>query len=155
MFYSLELASMTVASDKLQLAVPGIKIVGYYCDADGRHPLTSRVIAILEWPVPTNLYEVRAFVGVCVYYRVWIAWFSVIAKPLYFLMKKGEKFVWKQDQQKAMDKLKLSLTSAPALMAIDYTEGAGTILVAADGSGEGWGGNLMQMARDLKKQHAV
>ena len=70
MFYSLELAGMTVASDKLQLAVPGIKIVGYYYNIDSHHPLTSCIIAILEWPVPTNLYEVRVFVRVCVYYQV-------------------------------------------------------------------------------------
>src|SRR5215469_14758427 len=49
--YSLELAGMTAAGNKLQLALPGIKIVRFYCNADGCHLLTSHIIAILKWPV--------------------------------------------------------------------------------------------------------
>jgi len=44
-----------------------------------------------------------------------------------------------------MDQLKLALTQAPALVRIDYSEGAGEIILAADASLEGWGSVLMQL----------
>src|ERR671939_1524987 len=36
------------------------------------------------------------------------------------------------------------LTSAPALKTIDYSEGAGRIILAVDASADGWGAVLMQ-----------
>ena len=68
MLYSLELASMTAVGEKLQLATPSIKIVGYYYDVDSRHPLMMYIIMILEWPIPNNLYKLHSFISVCIYY---------------------------------------------------------------------------------------
>ena len=50
-----------------------------------------------------------------------------------------------------MDLLKLSLTTPPALVSLDYTEGAGDIIFAIDTSLEGCGGVLMQL--DQGKRH--
>src|ERR1700737_1799005 len=44
-----------------------------------------------------------------------------------------------------MDTLKLALTSAPALVKIIYTDGAGAIILAVDASLKGWGAILMQL----------
>lgn len=153
--YSLELAGLTISAVKSQIAVPGIVIVGYYCDIEGRHPLTSKVIKILEWPAPMNITEVRAFVGVCVYYRIWISWFAVIAGPLYYLLRRGVVFAWTDKQQKAMDTLKIALTSAPALITIVYLDGAGDIIVAVDASGRGYGAALMQIFMATKKRQVA
>ena len=54
-----------------------------------------------------------------------------------------------------MKTLKLALTTAPALKTIDYTEGAGEVICAVDASGEGWGGNLMQVKQEEKRRHAI
>lgn len=43
-----------------------------------------------------------------------------------------------------MDLLKLALTTPPALVILDYSEGAGDIILTVDASLEGWGGVLMQ-----------
>ena len=43
-----------------------------------------------------------------------------------------------------MDTLKLALTTAPALCSLDYSEGAGLIILGVDSSGNGWGAVLMQ-----------
>ncbi len=49
-----------------------------------------------------------------------------------------------------MDLLKLALNTPPALVSLDYTEGAGDIILAVDASLEGWGGVLMQLAQEKK-----
>jgi RNase H-like domain found in reverse transcriptase len=50
-----------------------------------------------------------------------------------------------------MDFLKTALTTAPALMLIDYTEGVGTIFCRSDVSLEGWGGHLSQEGSDGRR----
>ena len=39
----LERAGVTVSGEKCQFCMPGIKIVGYVCDAEGRHPEYAKV----------------------------------------------------------------------------------------------------------------
>ena len=66
----LERAGVTIAGAKSQFCQAGLKIVGYICDADGRHPDTSKVLKILDWPECTDDTFARMFMGVCVYYRI-------------------------------------------------------------------------------------
>ena len=140
----LERAGVTIAGGKSKFCMAGLKIVGYVCDSDGRHPTSEKIEVILDWPDCQNVTEARAFLGVCVYYRIWVRGFSLIAAPIFRLFRKDEEFYWGREQRKAMDKLKVALTSAPALMPIDYSEGAGTIFCSTDASLDGWGGHLSQ-----------
>lgn len=78
------------------------------------------------------------------YYRLWIKDFALISAPIYRLLRKNVKFEWGVDQQEAMDLLKMTLTSPPALISLDYKESAGPIILAADSSLHGWGAVLMQ-----------
>lgn len=140
----LEKAGVTVAGGKSQFCQAGIKIVGYICDADGRHPDTFKALKILDWPECIDVTSPRAFIGVCVYYRIWIKNSAQAAAPIYHLLKKNTPFIWGKEQVEAMNLLKLSLTTPPALVSLDYTEEAGDIILAVDISLEGWGGVLMQ-----------
>jgi hypothetical protein len=45
-----------------------------------------------SWPVPTNVKELRSFMGFCGYYRKFIQNFSKLAKCLHKLTEKGRKF---------------------------------------------------------------
>lgn len=143
----LERVGVTIARGKSQFCRVGIKIVGYICDVDGRHPDTSKVLKILDWPKCTNATSARAFIGVCVYYRIWIKNFAQVAAPIYHLLRKNTPFVWGREQVEAMDLLKLSLITPPALVSLDYTGGAGDIILVVDASLEGWGGVLMQLVQ--------
>jgi hypothetical protein len=107
--------------------------------AEGRSLNNAKVIKILEWKPCSNIGEARVFIGVCVYYRIWIEGFSVIAEPIYCLFKKGVSWRWGPAQDRAMSSLKTALTNAPALVRIIYTDGAGEIILAVDASLEGWG----------------
>ena len=150
----LERAGVTIAAEKTQWCMPGVKIVGYVCDSDGRHPDSAKIIKILDWPACENPTEVKSFLGVCVYYRIWILDFAVIAEPLYVLTKKGEVWHWGQMQEDAMFDLKMALTNAPALVTLQYGPGAGLIIVAFDASKKGWGAVIMQLDKDGKRHPA-
>jgi hypothetical protein len=150
----IERAGATIGAEKTQWCMPGVKIVGYVCDSEGRHPDSAKVIKILDWPACRDPTEVKSFLGVCVYYRIWIQDFSIIAAPLYRLTKKNARWEWVIEHDESMELLKIALTQAPALVTIEYGEGKGMIIVAFDASKRGWGGVIMQEDRNGKRHPA-
>ena len=70
---------------------------------------------MVDWPAPTGLAELRGFCGLCSYYRNFIKDLSIIAAPLFDLVKKGAVFMWTEQCQAAFETLKGRLTSAPVL----------------------------------------
>ena len=64
---------------------------------------------------PHNVTEVRAFVALASYYRRHIQSCAEIARPLHELTKKNMQFYWGAAQERAFERLKKALTSAPVL----------------------------------------
>ena len=150
---NIECAGGCISGEKSQFIIKQLKIVGFICGPDGRMPEATKVLKIVEWPPCRNLEEARAFIGICVYFRLWIESFAMIARSIYALFKKNVPFVWGDEQQEAMDELKLRLTSPPAIQSLNYEEGAGEIVLAVDASLQGWGSTLMQAAMDRRRRH--
>ena len=96
----------------------------------------QKIKAILEWPVPKDVADIRSFMGLIGYYRRFIQGFSKIAYPITSLQRKGVKFVWSVKCQEGFESLKILLTMAPILNVADpykdYT-------VCTDASKEGLG----------------
>ena len=69
----------------------------------------NKVAAVRNWPTPTTLREVRAFIGFSNFYRRFIQDFSSIARPLHDLTKKDMPWQWHEEQQKAFDTLNVTL----------------------------------------------
>ena len=143
----LERAGVTIAEAKSQFCRAGIKIVGYINDANGRHSDTSKVLKILDLPECTDTTSARAFIGVCVYYRIWIKNFAQVASPIYHLFKKNIPFAKGKEQVGAIDLLKLALSSPLALVSLDYSKDEDEIILAVDASLERWGGVLIQLVK--------
>ena len=148
-----ERSGATISGEKSQFCMTGIKIVGFICDADGRSPESAKVAKVVDWEPCRDLAAARAFIGLCVYYRIWVKDFAVVAAPIYRLFRREVPFVWGKEQQAAMETLKLALTTAPALRSIDYRKDAGEIILAVDASLQGWGGVLQQLDITTNKRH--
>lgn len=52
-------------------------------DADGRHLESSKAKKVVSWPEYRSAKEVKAFLRLCVYYRIWIRHVPIRAGPLY------------------------------------------------------------------------
>ena len=63
--------------------MPGVNIVGVVCDYNGRRPEVKKVQKILDWPAPQNVKQAHGFVGIIVYYRIFIKDFVIITAPIY------------------------------------------------------------------------
>nr|GEU95164.1 retrotransposon protein, putative, Ty3-gypsy subclass [Tanacetum cinerariifolium] len=90
-------------------------IFGHIVSANGITMDPAKVEAITKWPRPKTVIEIRSFLGLAGYYRRIMEGFSRLALPLTKLMRKGEKFVWDEEQEKSFEELKKRLVSAPIL----------------------------------------
>ena len=52
----------------------------------------KKIEAIMNWPTPRNVTNVRSFMGLAGFYRRFIEGFSKVAHPVTSLQKKGIKF---------------------------------------------------------------
>ena len=118
-----------------------IDFLGYRIKHGQYSPCTVKTAAIKDWPVPTNLKELRSFIGFCNFYRMFIANFSQIAHPLHLLTKKDQEYIWEEPQQQAFQELKTRLTSSPVLRLPDLLK---LFFVQTDASKLGTGAVLLQ-----------
>ena len=73
----------TISEEKSEFLKESFKVVVYICRAKGGSLEEVQMKKIDDWPPYKNVTDVRAFIGLCVYYRIWIRDFSVIAEPLF------------------------------------------------------------------------
>lgn len=101
----------------------------------------SKVDAIVSWPEPKTLTQLRSFIGFTNFYRRFIQDYALIARPLNDLMKKDVPFEWTKERQHAFDAIKNAITTAPVLIHPDLKE---PFVVEADASLVGYGAILSQ-----------
>jgi len=94
-----------------------IQFLGHVISSNGIEPDEEKIRAVVDWPAPTNLRELRSFLGFANYYRRFVKNYSEIAAPLTYLTKKDQPYVWSPVQQQAFQALKTALTSTPVLCA--------------------------------------
>ena len=61
----------------------------------------NKIEAVVNWDRPTNVSEVRSFLGLAGHHRRFVEGFSHIAAPLTQLTRKNVKFEWKEECEKA------------------------------------------------------
>ena len=78
-----------------------------------------KIEAILEWPQPKNIKDIRAFLGYVNFYRRFISGYRGIATPLTNLTRKNTPFLWDDKAQHAFEDIKARIASEPILMMPD------------------------------------
>jgi hypothetical protein len=147
-----ELAGATIAAVKSQWCQPKAVLLGYLCTPNGRLPDEAKVIKVKEWRICRDLKDVRAFLGLVGFYRIWICGFAIIAEPLYGLTRKEVAWVWEEKHQGAMDKLRGMVVQAPILATLIFDDPRyGQVFLMTDASLEGWGGVIEQVGPDSKR----
>lgn len=96
-----------------------VDFLGHIVSEKGLEMDPKKVEAIKDWPTPQNVHEVRSFHGLASYYRRFVRNFSDITAPLTELTKKNKHFEWTRNAQKAFERLKDALSSAPLLLLPD------------------------------------
>lgn len=135
-FQRLQDYNFKVRLDKCHFFQSSIRFLGVIIDSNGQRPDADKVKAIQTMPPPTNVAELRSFLGAIAFYGRFIKSISTLREPMDKLLKKDIPFVWSPDCQKAFNKFKEVLQSDLLLTHFDPTL---PISIASDASNAGIG----------------
>jgi len=129
--------------EKCVFAQPRVTFLGFELSGAGYQPITSRVQAIAEAPVPKSKKEVQRFIGMMNFYRQHIPSFATTLSPLYEAVKS---FQWSEAQQTAFVKAKESLIAHTTLSPPNH---AAPFHIFTDASGVAVGATVLQNQRPI------
>ena len=150
-FQNLRAANLKIHPGKCKFAAKEVKYLGHIVSRHGIKVDPSKYSAIETYPVPKNVRNVRAFLGVAQFYRKYIKGFAQIALPLNKLLRKDVKFEWSEDCNKAFQTLKTALITAPVLAFPQFDK---PFILAVDSSDESIGYVLSQLDAN-GKEHPI
>ena len=85
---------MYATRSKCEFWLKEVSFLGHVVSNGGIAVDPSKVEDMLNWKPPTNVSEIRSFLGLAGSYRRFIEGFSKLAKPMIALLEKNAKFVW-------------------------------------------------------------
>jgi len=109
---------LSLKTNKCKFLYSKINLLGHKMSNKVIAPLTKNISAIKYFKTPSNLKEIRRFLGMASYYRRHIKDFAHIAGPLTNLTKIQEnkiKIKWGEEYQDSFNELKDRLIKAPVL----------------------------------------
>ena len=103
-------------------------------------PNPQKINAIVTYPVPKTLTELRSFLSLTGFYRRFIKDFAKITKPLTKVLKENEKWDFQDEKYlEAFNKLKELITNAPVLAYPDFSK---RFIISSHASNVGVGAKL-------------
>jgi hypothetical protein len=137
-------------TSKCVFATDRVDFVGHIVSKDGISTDPAKVAAIVAWPLPTTVSDLRSFLGLANYYRRFIRHYSSIAAPLYAMLARDAN--WRAplslEATSAFLDLKSALTSAPILAPPDFSQ---PFVVHTDASNNATGAILAQGKGDTER----
>lgn len=141
----LEEYGLTLNLSKCRFLNDKVEFLGHEISTLGIRAGQDKINCVKNFPTPKNVHEVRQFIGLCSYFRKFIARFSLIAEPLTNLTRKDLAFKWSIEQDAAFNILKEKLCDRDILTLFDNSKAHE---IHTDASCKGLAGVLLQQEED-------
>ena len=115
LFKRLRSADLKLKEIKCNFLKKHTHYLGHIISGEGITPLPEKLDSIQKMLPPQNPKEVKQFLGLIGYYRMFVPRFSDLARPLNALTQKNTEFKWTQVCQDSFKLLKTSLMTEPIL----------------------------------------
>ena len=144
-FEQLKQHGLTLKKEKCKFMTDSVTYLGHVIDEKGVHPTQDKVEAIINAAPPSNVTQLRSFLGLVQYYAKFLPNLASIMEPLYQLLRKEVGWEWNSQCQKAFDTVKVMLASPPVLAHYDVTL---PIKTASNASAYGLGAVLSHVTEE-------
>ena len=135
-------AKLFAKLSKCEFCLPEVAFLGHLVGRDGIKVDPKKIKAVMDYPRPRTVTEVRAFLGLCNYFRKFVRGYSHVAHPLIDLTTKDKTLsTWSAVHDSSFAQLKKALTEAPVLQIADFSK---PFTIVSDASIIGTGAVLLQ-----------
>ncbi|CAL9692089.1 unnamed protein product [Knipowitschia caucasica] len=141
-------AGLRLKAKKCQMARDHVAFLGHVVSAEGLRPDPRNTCKVRDWPIPRSATEVRAFLGLCSYYRRFVRGFAQHASPLIHLTGKNVPFTWSEECQESFEFLRDALCAEPVMCHPDFTQ---PFVLYTDASQVAVGSVLTQSVEGLER----
>jgi hypothetical protein len=90
---------------KCEFWLDHVEFLGHVISKEGIAVNPSKVQSVFDWQAPTNVKDIRGFLGMAGYYRRFIKGFSKIAGPMTKLLRKNTPFEWTEKCEESFQEL--------------------------------------------------
>ena len=140
-FARLKECNLTINLAKSEFGQAEVIFLGHVVGGGKVAPISAKIEAICQFPVPTSKKGIMRFLGMAGYYRKFCRNFSDLAAPLTNTLQKKNSFIWNKSCQKSFEKIKAFLCNHPVLKAPDFKK---PFIMHVDASEVGAGAVLLQ-----------
>ena len=154
-FEKLAEAGLKLKPSKCEFFKARLKYLGHVVSPQGIATDPAKIEAILKWPRPKTVTDVRSFTGFTNYYRKFIKGYAKVARPLHELTsgenakRKNRPVEWDDRCQESFEALKKLCSECPVLAYADYSK---PFVLHTDASTIGLGAVLYQKQADGKER---
>ncbi|KAL5554276.1 hypothetical protein UlMin_041677 [Ulmus minor] len=122
-----------IKESKCDFGKQELEYLGHIVTHQGVKVDNNKIEAMVSWPQPANVTDLRGFLGLTSYYLKFVRGYGLLARPLTNLLKKGS-FRWTDKAAGAFKLLKKAMTTTPTLAMPKFND---FFIVETDASGDG------------------
>ncbi|XP_049524460.1 uncharacterized protein K02A2.6-like [Dermacentor silvarum] len=137
-------AGLKLKLEKCVFLAPSVEYLGHVISQAGLSPAPRKVDAVLKAPKPHNK-ELQSYLGLINFYRSFLPKLSAHLEPLHLLLRDGQQWTWKKEQEVAFQRSQELIAKAPVLVHFDPDKPVG---LTVDASPYGVGAVLAHRDKD-------
>jgi hypothetical protein len=122
LLHRIKVSGMTLNIEKCSFLTSQVKFLSFIVTPSGYMKDPESVQAIVALPPPVNLKQLRHWLGVLSWHRRHIENFSLIASPLFDLLKSGKKWQWTTVHDEALTQLRNAVVQDVQLSFPDFSK---------------------------------
>ncbi|KAA3670363.1 uncharacterized protein DEA37_0003141 [Paragonimus westermani] len=147
---SLAEVGLKLEPSKCHFLLKEVTFLGHVISGAGIHMDPRKTEQIRSWPTPKDSNELRGFLGLASYYRLFITDFARISTPLTYLpwLQNSQEFTWTEECDHGFKSLREDLCTAPLLAFLDLSPKAGEFVLDTNASDSAIGVVLSQRGQD-------